>query len=152
MEKGFYHPSVGYWQTVSDPDQKQRASYPEGTIEVPLKPFQYAEWNDDKWVKLPEPEAPVPESITFAQLLIGLVGEGWISVEEGRAWRDRVSLPVQVETLIATLPPEQQFAAETRAMAPSEVLRNDPLVVALGAVSGKTEKELDDFFRKYALV
>lgn len=100
----------------------------------------------------PEEPAPVPASISFAQLLIGLVTEQWITSAEGRAWRDRVALPAQVQTLIASLPVEQQFAAETRAMAPSEVLRNDPLVVAMGAASGKTEEEMDDFFRTYSQV
>ena len=93
---------------------------------------------------------PVPSSISFAQLLIGLVTEGWITADEGRAWRDRVSLPKQVQALISTLPVEQQFAAETRAMAPSEVLRMDPLVVSLGMATGRTEKEMDAFFRTYA--
>lgn len=101
----------------------------------------------------PEPEpVPVPESISFAQLLIGLVTEQWITSAEGRAWRDRVALPAQVQALIASLPVEQQFAAETRAFAPSEVLRNDPLVVAMGAAAGKTEEEMDDFFRTYSQV
>ena len=99
----------------------------------------------------PEPQPPaVPQSISFAQLLIGLVSEGWITAAEGRAWRDRVALPAPVQALIASLPEAQQFAAETRAFAPSEVLRNDPLVQGLGAVAGKTTEELDQFFRTYA--
>lgn len=87
--------------------------------------------------------------LSFAQLLIGLVTEGWITAAEGRAWRDRVALPAQVQALIATLPEAQQFAAETRAFAPSEVHRNDPLVVGLGQVSGRTPAELDAFFWTY---
>lgn len=99
----------------------------------------------------PRPE-PVPRAITFAQLLIGLVTEKWITVEEGRAWRDRVSLPAQVQWVIQALPEEEQFAAETRALAPSEILRADPLVAAMGEAAGKTEEEMDDFFRTYANV
>jgi len=87
--------------------------------------------------------------LSFAQLLIGLVTEGWITKEEGRAWRDRVSLPPAVNLVIASLPEEQQFAAETRALAPSEVLRLDPLVEALAMVEGKTPEELDQFFLTY---
>lgn len=109
------------------------------------------------WVDLPEgytpPEpipSPVPQELSFAQLLIGLVAEGWISVAEARAWRDRVALPAQVQTLIAALPPEQQFAAETRALAPSVVLRSNPLVQALAVAAGKSPEQLDDFFRTYA--
>lgn len=90
--------------------------------------------------------------ISFAQLLIGLVTEGWITAAEGRAWRDRVALPAPVQTLIASLPAAEQFAAETRALAPSEVLRLDPLVVGLGAATNKTAEEIDNFFRTYAQV
>lgn len=88
--------------------------------------------------------------LSFAQLLIGLVSEKWITVEEGRAWRDRYSLPLQVQAVIFRLPVEQQFAAETRALTPSEVLRLDPLVIAMGASIGKTEEEMDSFFLKYS--
>lgn len=88
-------------------------------------------------------------SLTFAQLLIGLVSEGWITAAEGRSWRDRVALPGPVVNLITSLPVEQQFAAETRAFAPSVILRLDPLVVGLGLHTGKTPEQIDDFFRKY---
>jgi hypothetical protein len=90
--------------------------------------------------------------LSFAQLLIGLVTEQWITSADGRAWRDRTALPPAVAGLIATLPPEQQFAAETRAMAFTEALRLDPLVEALGAAEGKTPEELDTFFSTYANV
>lgn len=90
-------------------------------------------------------------SITFAQLLIGLVTEGWISEAEGDAWVDG-TLPSGVTALIATLPAGQQFAARTRAKRPSEVRRIDPLVVALGSAQGKTPEEIDKFFQTYAQV
>jgi len=93
--------------------------------------------------------SPVPASISFAQLVIGLVTEQWITEVEGTAWLQGV-LPAAVETLITSLPQEQQFIARARASRPSEVLRNDPLVVSLGAAQGKTEEELDDFFRTYS--
>ena len=95
------------------------------------------------------PPAPVPASITFAQLLIGLVAEQWISQEEGEAWLIG-TLPTAVLAVISTLPTEQQFAAKARALRPSEVLRSDPLVVALGAAAGRTQEELDNFFRTYS--
>ena len=93
--------------------------------------------------------SPVPASISFAQLLIGLVTETWITETEGTAWLQGV-LPAAVETLITSLPQEQQFIARARASRPSEILRDDPLVVSLGAAQGKTEEELDDFFRTYS--
>ena len=95
--------------------------------------------------------APVPQSITFAQLLIGLVSEQWISEFEGEQWLQGV-LPPQVTSLIETLPLAEQFPAKARAARPSVVLRNDPLVVSMGAAQNKTAEEIDDFFRTYAQV
>lgn len=90
-------------------------------------------------------------SLSFAQLLIGLVTEAWITGAEGEAWLTG-TLPAPVLSLVAGLPADQQFAAKARAIAPSIVMRNDSLVVSLGAAQGKTEAELDTFFKTYALV
>lgn len=127
------------------------------------KPFRIIDVDDlppaDEWVwsdngpiiAAPPSPTPVPASITFAQMLIGLVAEGWITEAEGEAWLMGTP-PGGVLALIATLPTEQQFAAKARAIRPSEVLRADPLVQALGAAQGKTSEQLDDFFRTYAQV
>ena len=96
----------------------------------------------------PQPE-PVPHSITFAQLMIGLVTEAWITETEGEAWLSG-TLPFSVLLVIDNLPVEQRFAAKARALRPSEVLRADPLVAAMGTAAGKTEAEIDTFFRTYA--
>lgn len=90
-------------------------------------------------------------SLSFAQLLTGLVAEAWITEAEGQAWLQGV-LPVAVTSLIATLPPEQQFGATARATVPSAVNRMDPLVIALGTAQGKTPEEIDTFFLTYANV
>ena len=95
--------------------------------------------------------APVPASITFAQLLIGLVTEAWISEAEGEAWLVG-TLPAAVTAVIDSLPAGQQFAAKARALRPSEIVRNDPLVSAMGVAAGKIEAEIDTFFRTYAQV
>lgn len=94
---------------------------------------------------------PVPESITFAQLLIGLVTEAWITQPEGEAWL-LGTLPSAVETLITSLPTNQQFIARARATRPSAIYRADSLVAALAYAEGKSATEIDDFFRTYALV
>lgn len=49
IEKGFYHPDRGYWQTIGDPSEEIRNSYPEGTIETPLRPSQLHTWNGSSW-------------------------------------------------------------------------------------------------------
>lgn len=94
---------------------------------------------------------PVPASITFAQLLIGLVSERWITEADGEGWLTG-TLPAAITAVIDTLPPEHRFAAKARALRPSEVLRSDPLVAAMGTAAGKTEAEIDTFFRTYAQV
>ena len=93
-------------------------------------------------------EATIPD-LSFAQLLIGLVTEEWITESEGGAWLVG-TLPAPVLAVIATLPSNQQFAAKARAIRPSAVVRADPLVAALAAAEGKTTEELDAFFTTYA--
>jgi hypothetical protein len=103
----------------------------------------------------PEPEPPTIEdrragmSLTFAQLLIGLVAEGWITEAEGDAWLEG-RIPSAARNLIGTLPQAQRFAARARAARPSTVLRNDPLVIALASAQGKAD-DLDRFFTTYAV-
>jgi hypothetical protein len=101
-----------------------------------------------------DPPAPTEEQqpdLSFAQLMIGLVSEGWITTAEGEAWLTG-TLPAPVLTLIGTLPTGQQFAAKARALRPTIVERTDPLVSALGAAQKKTPEQLDDFFRTYAAI
>lgn len=58
MEKGYYHPSRGYWQTLNEPSAEFIATFPEGTIEVPLKPGADYEWNalTAEWIAVPAPK------------------------------------------------------------------------------------------------
>lgn len=90
-------------------------------------------------------------SLSFAQLLIGLVAEAWITEAEGEAWLAG-TLPGTVLTVIDGLPANQRFPAKARALRPSEVVRTDPLVVGMGAASGKTEAEIDAFFTTYGAI
>lgn len=124
---------------------------PAGVV-VPLPPDGRAIWNGTSWdtssiVTLERDKL----KISFAQLLIGLVSEGWITEAEGEGWLVGI-LPAQVLQLITTLPEEQRFVAKARATRPSEVYRSDPLVVMLGVAQGKTEEDLDDFFHLYSNV
>lgn len=101
---------------------------------------------------LPKPGTPsTPASISFAQLLIGLVTEKWITEAEGEGWLSG-TLPTSVLLVIDSLPEGQRFAAKARALRPSEVLRSDPLVVSMGSAAGKSSVEIDTFFRTYAAI
>ena len=102
----------------------------------------------------PEVAPPAPDPIpalTFAQMLIGLVAEGWITRAEGEAWLDGM-LPTPVALLIAKLPVAAQFPAIARAKRPSVVNRDDGLVVALAATQGRTAAQMDAFFTTYAAI
>lgn len=87
--------------------------------------------------------------LTFAQLLIGLVAEGWISEADGEGWLEG-TLPAAVLGVIASLPPEARFPARARAIRPSVIERTDALVGLLAASEGKTPEEIDAFFTTYA--
>lgn len=97
----------------------------------------------------PEELDPVPEKMSFPQMLIGLVAEGWITEAEGDAWLNRTALPAKVSALIDALPASERFAARARATAPSFVSRSDSLVIALAA-SEPGSMSLDEFFTAYA--
>ena len=96
----------------------------------------------------PAPPVIIPD-LSFAQLLIGLVTEGWITEAEGGGWLVG-TLPAPVLAVIATLPAGQQFAAKARAIRPSAVVRADPLVASLAAAEGKSSADIDAFFTTYA--
>lgn len=75
MEKGFYHTSRGYWQTLSEPSHAIRSSYPSGTIEVPIKPSPLHTFDGVTWV---EPTQAELDAVLFEQLRNkrnGLLGE-----------------------------------------------------------------------------
>ena len=42
---GFWHPTLGYWETISDPTDETKAKYESGTIEVPVRPSEIHTWN-----------------------------------------------------------------------------------------------------------
>jgi hypothetical protein len=121
--------------------------------------FVNGEWAvEDIPVAQPTPEPTTEEllarerasmSMTFAQMIIGLVTSGWLTEEEGEQWLDGV-LPLNVTTIINSLPEKQRFVAKVRAKRPSVILRNDPLVVALSLSNNKTQEELDAFFRTFS--
>jgi hypothetical protein len=62
-EHGFYHPEVGYWQTISEPSEEIRASYPEGTTVYPLKPGENFLPLDGGWVAYEPPVDPGPNMV-----------------------------------------------------------------------------------------
>lgn len=135
------HPVYGWIPFTADPGDVEAYGAEIYAAALAMGPTEY--------VAPPPPPPPVPASISFAQLLIGLVTEQWITEADGEGWLIG-TLPSAVLAVINSLPAEQRFAAKARALRPSEVLRADPLVAAMGAAAGKTEAEIDTFFRTYA--
>jgi hypothetical protein len=137
---------------------------PDGTFVVDLSGLPYHVLPDDPMFSAaqeagagaplePEPDMPSPMPITqlsFAQMVGGLVTEGWITKAEGKAWY-RGTLPAQVVNLISALPEEEQIFAEGRAVQPTYVSITDPLVQGLAASYDKAD-ELPLFFETYGRV
>lgn len=130
---------------------------PNGSFVTPA----YPGWSDPDGYALeeaPPPPTPTPEELlaaeragmelTFGQLLIGLVEQGWISESEGEGWLAG-TLPMLAQDLIAQLPESQRFAAKVRMIRPSMVLRLDPLTEGLAVLTDKTDEDIDQFFRVY---
>jgi len=106
----------------------------------------------------PAPPEPTPEELlqaerenmrlSFPQLLIGLVTENWITQADGEIWLTGV-LPPTVIATINLLPEAQQFAAKAKATRPSYIARLDPLVGLMAMAQGRSDVEVDTFFRTY---
>ena len=69
MEHGYFHPQRGYWQTTGDVSQRILDGYPDGTIDVPLKPSSLHEWQGDAWVEVtPDPAEILAALATQARI------------------------------------------------------------------------------------
>jgi hypothetical protein len=64
MDHGFFHPVSGYWQTVSTPSSDIIAAYPDGTIEVPIRPSPLHKWIGKEW------QAPTQAMLDAEQSMI----------------------------------------------------------------------------------
>ena len=67
-ELGFYHPDRGYWQAIAGIPDELLPTYPQGTVEVPLKPGGNYEWDGSAWQEQPEEEPAAPEESAVDKL------------------------------------------------------------------------------------
>ena len=51
MSKGFFHPELGYWETITNPSEEIVAAYLSGTVETPLRPSHLHTWGGSAWVQ-----------------------------------------------------------------------------------------------------
>ena len=56
--RGFWHPSRGYWETLSAPSAAVRATYPAGTVEMNPEPGKV--FDGEGFAVPPTPDEPVP--------------------------------------------------------------------------------------------
>lgn len=101
-EHGFFHPEAGYWQTTGDVSDDLFNQYPEGTIEVELKPGQNFEWLDGAWVAVTPPAPSLGDYEGAIQAHVD-------AVARARLFRDGVTLASYVAST------NVQWAAEAQA-------------------------------------
>lgn len=139
MEHGFYHPERGYWQMTGDVSQHILDGYPEGTVEVPLKPGPHHDWDGSKWVHAP----PDPADILAAERA-GMV----VSRFQAKAALMGAGLLTPVEAAIA-----QSDALTQLAWAEAvELRRTSPMIAAVAQAIGLSDTDVDDLFRAAMLV
>lgn len=83
---GFYAPDERYWETNSEPSEDTRAGYPEGTIEVPLRPDANHVWQDGAWVERSPPPLNYEGDLTPSEFrrVLNLTGldDAWRELEQ----------------------------------------------------------------------
>lgn len=88
---------------------------------------------------------PVPQIISRARTLQGLVKIGLITAEEAEA--SNVTVPAGVATVFDNMPEPQRTDARILWLNFVEANRQDPLIAALAAANDMSDADIDDFFR-----
>ena len=83
MEHGFFHPSWGYWQAIDDVPDSIFKTYPEGTVEVPLKPGENFEYTGSEWVAVP-PNPPTEAEVRQERDTL-LANSDWTQLPDAQA-------------------------------------------------------------------
>ncbi|MBK5571663.1 hypothetical protein AB4Z34_31680 [Ensifer sp. 2YAB10] len=139
LEKGFFHPGLGYWQAIDDVPTEILTGYPYGTIEVPLRPSAEHRYVDGAWVHVPQP-VPTPEELrermpvlTARQLRLGLVAEGRFLVQVDAAIN---VMPEGAEKEAVKI--EWEYATSFR--------RKHPLIATIGTALGLSDAQIDNLW------
>jgi hypothetical protein len=131
MEKGFYHPSVGYWQTTGEVPQHILDGYPDDTVVVPVKPDAGYDWDGAAWV------APTPDpAAILATWRAGAVA----SQAQIRLTLLQLGLLATVQA-IADADPAASIVWEYA----DDIKRSSQFIDALGSVSF-SPTQIDDIF------
>lgn len=138
MDCGFFHPERGYWQTISEPSPEMLASYPAGTVQVPLKPGAGFTWTGNTWAppELVAPVVVVPQVVTRRQARQALLLAG--RLQDVQPAIDAIADPVQRGMVQIEWDDSQEFH------------RTRPTLIALASAIGMTEADLDNLFTQAA--
>ena len=134
MEHAFFHPSSGrVWIAIETPSAEILATYPEGTVEIPLPPGPDHQWSGEAWVHVPPPPAPdpVPSPVSALQARLAL---------------KRAGLLPAVEAAVMAADDEVQMAWAHAI----EWNRNSPTILTLADALGLTSAQVDGLFRTAA--
>ncbi len=100
----------------------------------------------------PQPEEPVPASISDRQFAQQLAVLGTITEAEAIAWAARGDLPDAMEAAIASLPRDAQFSARMLLSSATLYERAHPLAYVLAGLLGYDHEALDDLWRAAAVL
>jgi hypothetical protein len=151
METGFYHTQRGYWQTPGEVPQRILDGYPQGTIEVPLKPSAIHEWRNGVWIEVtPDPAIALKEWRTTAKLsrrnfCIALKRAGILSAIEAIA-AAKGDWPARFASALSGWSQDAQDEAQIEWAAVQEIRRNHPMIALLGTAASMTEPQVDALF------
>ena len=153
MERGFYHPSLGYWQTICDPDAETLAGYPEGTADVPLKPGAGYEWTGADWVHVPTDPAAALAAwraaavLSRLELARALQRIGILTHAEAMSFCRYEPLPAAITSLIDTLPEQYREDALFEMQGGRDFPRSHPMWDLLCDAEGwPDEADVDALF------
>lgn len=140
MERGYFHPDRGYWQTTGAVPDYTLATYPEGTVEVPLKPSRLHEWNGTEWVEV----TPDPAEALAAERA-GMV----CSRLQGRLVLGEATCDA-LDAMAAD--PQTPWAMRQTINNAIEWRRTSEAMTELGYLLGFTPEQMDDLFRAAMVV
>lgn len=126
---------------------ERMATYPEGTVQVPIKPGADFEWQDGEWVAVAPAPPPVPEEISRRQFYQSLALAEFISKAEALAAMDGI-LPAPIQAIVDGIADENdRFSAAMLLKGASTFQRSHPLVAVFALAQELSEAEVDDFWR-----
>lgn len=151
MEKGFYHADRGYWQTTGDVPEHILASYPEGTVEITLKPGPDYEFDGDDWISVaPDATAVLSElrastSITRRALCMACRDAGIFTNAEA-VQATKGDWPPTLATALDGLTDDQKADAQMEWSDVQTVRRTAPLILLLQWYLDFTDAQVDALF------